>query len=200
MPGLFPQFLSGHHIERAWHGLALLMVVASLLELAACAGLAYVAGFSHVRTVLTHFSWPWLLVLPAAWALSYVGYYFSYRGIFLIQAGPDMLRRTVAAVALAGFGGFLAYGGGSIDGYALRTAGAKDSDARVRVASLAGLEQGALAILGCGVSIAALVMGLHGVPASASIPWAVWLPAPACLAVLPTLRRIGDRRYHATMA
>lgn len=35
MPGWFPQFLSGHHIERGWRALALLLVLASLLELAA---------------------------------------------------------------------------------------------------------------------------------------------------------------------
>ena len=180
MPGWLSQFLSGHHIDRGWHGLVLLLLVASLLEVAACVGLAYVAGFAQVRTVLAAFNWQWLLVLPAAWAVSYVGYYYAYRGIFRVQAGPEMPRRTLAAVALAGFGGFLAYGGGSLDGYALRTAGAPDADAKVRVAGLAGLEQGALAILGSGVSIAALFGHPRGVPASASIPWAV-APVPGFL-------------------
>ncbi|HWF79801.1 MAG TPA: hypothetical protein VN695_04390 [Streptosporangiaceae bacterium] len=180
MPGWLSQFLSGHHIERGWYGLARLLVVASLLEIAACAGIAYVAGFTQVRAVLADFTWQWLLVPPAAWAVSYVGYYFAYRGIFQVQAGPEMPRRTLAAVALAGFGGFLAYGGGSLDGYALRTAGAADADARVRVAGLAALEQGALAILGSGVSIAALFGHPRGVPASVSVPWAV-APIPGFL-------------------
>lgn len=57
MPGWVPDFLSGHHIERGWHSLVLLLVLASLLELAACVGLAYVAGFDHMRMVLAHFSW-----------------------------------------------------------------------------------------------------------------------------------------------
>jgi glycosyltransferase 2 family protein len=180
MPGWLSQFVSGHHIERGWHGLVVLLVVASLLEIAACAGLAYVAGFAHMRTVLADFHWQWLLVPPAAWVVSYVGYYFAYRGIFRVQAGPEIPRPTLAAVALAGFGGFLAYGGGSLDGYALRTAGAEESDAKIRVAGLAGLEQGALAILGSGVSIAALLGHPRGVPAGASIPWAV-APIPGFL-------------------
>ena len=180
MPGWLRQVLSGHHIERGWHALALLLVVASLLELAACAGLAYVGGFAHLQAVLADFRWQWLLVAPAAWAVSYVGYYFAYRGIFHVQAGHEVPFRVVAAVALAGFGGFLAYSGGSLDAYALRTAGAEESDVKVRVAGLAGLEQGALALLGCGVSIAVLLAGVSGVPASASIPWAV-APIPGFL-------------------
>jgi uncharacterized membrane protein YbhN (UPF0104 family) len=180
MPSWLSRVLSGHHIERGWHSLVLLQMVASLLEVAACAGLAYVAGFAHVRSALAAFSWPWLLVPPAAWAISYLGYYFAYRGIFRVEAGPEMPRPILAAVALAGFGGFLAYGGGSLDGYALRTAGAEDSDAKVRVAGLAALEQGALAILGSGVSIAALLGHPPGVPVSASLPWAI-APIPGFL-------------------
>jgi len=192
MPGWIPQFLSGHQIERGWRALALLLVLASLLELAACAGLAYVAGFAHLRMALAHFSAQWLLVPPAAWSLSYVGYFFAYGGIFRVQAGPEVPWRVVAAVALAGFGGFLAYGGGSLDGYALRTAGAADSDAKVRVAGLAALEQGALAILGCGVSIAVLFARVRGVPASATVPWAV-APIPGFLIAFWLADRYMDR-------
>lgn len=192
MPAWFPQFLTGHDIERGRRFLVLALAVASLLELAACAGLAYVAGFAHVRAVLAGFSWKWLLVPPAAWATSYVGYYFAYRGIFRVHAGPHMRKRIVAAVALAGFGGFLAYGGGSLDGYALRTAGAGDSEAKVRVASLAALEQGALAILGCVVSIIALAARLRGIPASASIPWAA-APVPGFLIAFWVADRYKDR-------
>jgi uncharacterized membrane protein YbhN (UPF0104 family) len=192
MPGWLRQVLSGHHIERGWHALALLVVVASVLEVAACAGLAYVAGFADLRAVLADFRWQWLLVPPAAWAVSYVGYYFAYRGIFHVQAGPQMPRRIVAAVALAGFGGFLAYSGGSLDGYALRTAGAEESDAKVRVAGLAALEQGALALLGCGVSIAVLLARMRGVPVGASIPWAV-APIPGFVIAFWLADRYRDR-------
>lgn len=156
------------------------MLVATALELGACVGLAYVAGFSDLRAVLLDFTWRWLLLAPAAWVVSYVGYYFAYRGIFQVLAGPKFPRPMLAVVALAGFGGFLAYSGGSLDAYALRTAGAEDSEARVRVAGLAGLEQGALALLGCGVSLAVLIGRIHGVPLGASIPWAV-APIPGFL-------------------
>lgn len=115
-----------------------------------------------------------------------------------------MRKRLVAAVALAGFGGFLAYRGRSLDGYALRTAGAEDSDAKVRVASLAALEQGALAILGCGVAIAALLAALRGVPLSASIPWAA-APIPGFLIAFwladrYTGRLNGTSGWHARTA
>lgn len=192
MQGWLRQVLSGHHIERNWRALALLLMVASALEVAACVGLAYVAGFSHLRTVLADFSWRWLLVAPAAWAVSYVGYYFAYRGIFHVQAGPQLPRPMLAAVSLAGFGGVLAYSGGSLDAYALRTAGADELEAKVRVVGLAALEQGTLALLGCGVSLAALLGRVHGVPASASIPWAV-APIPGFLGAFWLANRYRDR-------
>jgi hypothetical protein len=91
-----------------------------------------------------------------------------------------MRRRVVAAVALAGFGGFLAYRGGSLDGYALRMAGASALDARIRVAALGGLEQGALALAGCGVALVVLLTRLPGVPASATLTWAL-APVPGLL-------------------
>ncbi len=157
-----------------------MLAVASLLELAAALGLASLAGFSQVAAVLAHFDWHWLLVLPAAWTISYAGYYNAYRGVFRVRSGPAMRRRTVAAVALAGFGGFLAYRGGSLDGHALRMAGADDADAKVRVAALGGLEQGALALAGCGVAVAVLLTRIHGVPASATLTWAL-APIPGLL-------------------
>jgi uncharacterized membrane protein YbhN (UPF0104 family) len=175
-----PQFLSGHHIEGGWHALGGLLAIAALLELGAGIGLASIAGFGHVATVLAQFNWRWLLLMPGAWIVSYLGYYFAYLGIFRVKGGPAMRRRTIAAVALAGFGGFLAYRGASLDGYALRTAGASDLDAKVRVGALTGLEQGTLAIAGCGFSVAALVAGAHGIPASVTWAWAV-APWPGML-------------------
>jgi uncharacterized membrane protein YbhN (UPF0104 family) len=192
MPRRFPRALFRHHIERGWSSLGVLLAVASALELAAALGLASIAGFNRVAAVLAHFNWHWLLVLPAAWVVSYVGYYHAYRGIFRVRSGPAMKRRTVAAVALAGFGGFLAYRGGSLDGCALRMAGASEVDARVRVAALGGLEQGALALAGCGVAVAVLVTGLSGVPASASLTWAV-VPVPGLLVAFWLADRYADR-------
>jgi len=192
MPRWFPGILSGHHIERGWRALGILLAVASLLELAAALGLASIAGFSRVAAVLGHFHWHWLLVLPAAWIVSYVGYYHAYRGIFRVNSGPRMRRRVVAAVALAGFGGFLAYRGGSLDGWALRTAGASEPDAKVRVAALAGLEQGALALAGCGVAVTVLLTRLPDVPASATLTWAL-APVPGLLVAFWLADRCAGR-------
>jgi hypothetical protein len=192
MPRWLPRYLSGHHIERGWRALGTLLAVASLLELAAGLGLASIAGFSQVAAALAHFNGRWLLVLPGAWAISYFGYYHAYRGVFGVGAGPDMRKRDVAVVALAGFGGFLAYRGGSLDRHALRTAGASEQDAKIRVAALAGLEQGALALAGCGVSVAVLVAGLPGIPASASLAWAV-APIPGLLIAFWLADRCRDR-------
>ncbi len=192
MPRWIPDYLSGHHIDRGWRALGALLAVASLLELAAGLGLASIAGFSQVAMVLASFNWHWLLVLPGAWTISYLGYYHAYRGVFRVRAGPAMRRRDVAAVALAGFGGFLAYRGGSLDGHALRTAGASEQDARIRVAALAGLEQGALALAGCGVSVAVLLAGIPGIPASATLTWAA-APIPGLLIAFWLADRFRDR-------
>ena len=62
----FPGFLLSHHIGRGWRAIGGLLVVASLLELAAALGLASIAGFSQVDAVIAHFSWHWLLLLPAS--------------------------------------------------------------------------------------------------------------------------------------
>jgi uncharacterized membrane protein YbhN (UPF0104 family) len=203
MPRWFPGFLSGHHIERGWRALGVLLCVASLLELAAALGLASIAGFSQVATVLGHFNWHWLLVLPAAWTVSYIGYYHAYRGVFRVRSGPAMRRRVVAAVALAGFGGFLAYRGGSLDGYALRMAGASEADAKIRVAALGGLEQGALALAGCGVAAAVLLARITGVSASATLTWAL-APVPGLLIAFWladhfATRLTGDRGWRSIM-
>jgi hypothetical protein len=103
-----------------------------------------------------------------------------------------MRRRVVAAVALAGFGGFLAYRGGSLDGYALRTAGASEPDAKMRVAALGGLEQGALALAGCGVAVAVLLTGLPGDPVSATLTWAL-APVPGLLLAFWLADRFAGR-------
>ena len=68
-------------------------------------------------------------------------------------------RRQMRAVVAAGFGGFLAHGGGALDQYALQAAGAAKGAAKARVAALGGLEHGVLAIGGCAAAIAVLVSG-----------------------------------------
>lgn len=155
MPGWLSQILSGHHIDRGWHGLLLLLVIASLLEVGACVGLAYVAGFAQVRMVLADFDWQWLLVLPAAWAVSYLGYYFAYRGIFRVQA---LFTRRTGPLAGAGILALLLPLTVSYGGAPFATAVA-------------------------GVFVYRIL--------------STWLPAPACFAVLPTLRKIGGRSHEA---
>jgi uncharacterized membrane protein YbhN (UPF0104 family) len=102
---------------------ALLVAVAVLLELAAGAGLAYVAGWSTVRAALGDADWVWLAVLAGALLISFVGYYYADQGIFRVEGGPALAGRQMRAVVAAGFGGFLTHGGGALDQYALRAAG-----------------------------------------------------------------------------
>jgi len=98
-------------MERRGAELALLVALAALLELAAGAGVAYLAGFSRVRLVLGGFQWIWLIALFGALLVSFAGYYYAYRGIFLVEDGPTLAGRQLCAVVAAGFGGFLAHGG-----------------------------------------------------------------------------------------
>jgi hypothetical protein len=100
------------HLRRRGSVLAVLVAVAILLELAAGVGLAYVAGWSEVRAVLGDFDGVWLIALVGALLVSFVGYHFAYWGIFRVEGGPTLPRRQMRAVVAAGFGGFLAHGGG----------------------------------------------------------------------------------------
>ncbi len=180
MRGWFPQVLSGHHLERGWRALALLLAAATLLELAAGTGLAFVAGFSRVYAVLGRFEWKWLLAFPVAWLISFAGYFWAYHGVFKVNKGPVISWRRLSSVAIAGFGGFLAYRGQSLERYALEVAGADPPDARARVAGLSGLEQGVLAIGGCALSILVLVSGLSRPNLSVTLLWAI-VPLPGFL-------------------
>jgi hypothetical protein len=173
-----PRFWSGYHLERGWRALALLLAVATLLELAACTGLAYVAGFDRVRQALGAFDWLWLLVLPVAWLVSLAGYYFAYRGIFAGKEPAPISQRHLIALVVAGFGGFLAYRGRSLELYALQAAGAEDADARARVTSFGALEQGVLGLGGCLVAVAVLCAGVRTPPLSITLAWAI-VPVPA---------------------
>jgi hypothetical protein len=175
-----PLRLPATDLDGGWTTLVPLVVAATLLELAAGTGLAYVAGFTAVRTVLGRFDATWLIALLAALSASYIGYCFAYRGIFRVEGGPTLSWGRLAAVVAAGFGGFLAYGGDGLEMRALRAAGASEAGARTRVASLAGMEQGVLAIGGCGTAIAVLVTGLGRPSPGYTLPWAV-LPVPGML-------------------
>lgn len=184
--------LSAIHTERRRRVLALLIAVAVGLELAAGTGLAYLAGFAKVRAVLGHFEGMWLIALVGALLISFVGYYSAYQGIFRVEGGPGLPRRQMRAVVAAGFGGFLAHGGGALDQYALQAAGADEAEAKVRVAALGGLEHGVLAIGGCGTAIALLASGRGQPPLDFTLPWAV-LPVPGFLIGFWAADRYRDR-------
>jgi hypothetical protein len=160
--------------------LCLLIALAVMLELAAGVGLASLAGFHHVRHILRHVVWAWLPALCAALVVSFGGYYYAYRAIVAVGGTQRLSREQLLAMAAAGFGGVLAHSGGNLDHYALQAAGADETEARLRVAALGGLEYGGMAIGGCVAAIVVLVLG-QNVPSGATIPWAV-LPLPGFLA------------------
>ena len=184
--------LSVVHLRRRRSVLAMLAGAAILLELAAGVGLAYVAGWSEVRAVLGDFDGMWLIALVGALLVSFVGYHYAYRGLFRVEGGPTLPRRQMRAVVAAGFGGFLAHGGGALDHYALRAAGAEEDEAKARVAALGGLEHGVLAIGGCAAAIAVLVSGRGQPPMDFTVPWAV-IPIPGFLIGFWAADRYGDR-------
>ena len=64
------------------------------------------------------------------------------------------------------------------DGLVLQASGVSRREAMVRVTTLAGMDQGILALYGCAASIACLCLGLPGVPVDFTLPWAV-IPLPA---------------------
>jgi hypothetical protein len=184
--------LSVVYVRRRGSALAVLIAVAVLLELAAGTGLAYLAGFDKVRAAAGRFDGFWLLVLVGALLISYVGYYLAYQGIFRVEGGPRLSRPQMRAVLAAGFGGFLAHGGGALDQYALEAAGAKEADAKARVAALGGMEHGVLAIGGCAAAITLLAAGRGQPPLDFTLPWAV-LPVPGFLIGFWAADRYRDR-------
>jgi hypothetical protein len=173
--------LPGNLIDR--HGAALIppILLAGLLNLAAVVGLTYIAGFHAVYAALIRIQWPWLLAVPAAFAVSALGYYFAYQWIYSAENGYKLTRRQLTAVVAAGFDGLFSTGGLKPDGMILQASGASRRDAMVRLTMLTGMEQGVLALLGCAAAIALLCLGLAGVPIDYTLPWAV-IPVPAFLA------------------
>jgi hypothetical protein len=145
-----------------------------------------------VKAALMAFNGYWLIAVAGALGVSFVGYHYAYRGIFQVEHGPTLARGQMRAVVAAGFGGFLAHGGGALDQYALEAAGAGEQEAKVRVAGLAGLEHGVLAIGGTGCAIAVLVSGLAVPPPDFTLPWAV-IPVPGFLIAFWAAERYRDR-------
>jgi hypothetical protein len=186
------RLLSSHYLQHRRRALLGLLTLAILLEIAAAVGLSYIAGFHQVGVTLGHFDWVWLLAVIGGLLVSFVGYYGAYRGIFRVEHGPTLDRRQLRAVVAAGFGGFLAHGGGALDQYALEAAGADHDEAKVRVSALGGLEHGVLAIGGCIAAIAILISGAGQPPADFTIPWAT-IPIPGFLIGFWVARRYRDR-------
>jgi hypothetical protein len=182
----------GNLIDRRGAALAPPILLAVALNVAAVIGLADVAGFRVVHASLTRIQWPWLCAVPAALALSALGYYFAYRRIYAAEGGYQLSRRQLTAVVAAGFNGLFSTGGSRPDGLVLQAGGASRREAMVRVTTLGGMEQAILALYGCAAAIAWLCLGLPGVPGDFTLPWAV-IPVPAFAAAFWLASRYRNR-------
>jgi hypothetical protein len=187
------RWLSGNLINRRGAALVPPILLAIGLNVAAVAGLSYIAGFHAVYATLTRIVWLWLCAVPAALAMSAVGYYFAYRSIYTAEGGHPLPRRQLTAMVAAGFGGLFSTGGDRPDGLMLQGSGASRREAMVRVTALGGMEQAILALYGCAASIAWLCLGLPGVPLDFTLPWAV-IPVPAFAVAFWLASRYRARR------
>lgn len=165
-----------NHLDCRRRHLAALMLAVIGLQVAAAAGLSFIAGWSQVWAAVHDFHWAYMFAVAGGLAVSFAGYYFGYRGIYRADDGPVLTRPQMRAVVTASFGGFLGQGGTAIDTYALQAGGAAKRDAKVRSASLGGMEQGVLSLFGTGAAVAVLVLGVPVQP-GVTWPWAV-LPIP----------------------
>ena len=170
--------LPGTLIDRRGAALAPPILLTIGLNVAAVAGLAGIAGFHAVYASLTRIQGPWLGAVPAALAMSAIGYYVAYRSIYAAQGGYELSRRQLTAMVAAGFDGLFSTGRIRPDGLVLQASGASRREAMVRVTTLTGMEQAMLALYGCVASIAWLSLGRPGVPMDFTLPWAV-IPVPA---------------------
>ena len=177
-PQLRGRWLPGNLIDRRGAALVQPILLAVGLDIAAVTGLADIAGFHAVYASLTRIQWPWLCAVVTSLATSAVGYYLAYRGIYAAEGGYEPSRRRLTALVAAGFSGFFSTGGIRPDGLVLQASGASRREAMVRVTTLTGMEQAILALYGCAAAIAWLSLGLPGVPADVTLPWAV-IPVPA---------------------
>lgn len=181
-----------HHLNRRAPQLAGLLVITALLQFGAAAGLAGVDGFGDIHHVVNHFQWPWVFGILGAIGLSFAGYYYAYEGVYVVDGGEELSPPQMRAVVVAGFGGFFAHGGTTIDSYAMRAAGAGERDAATRVATLAGMEHGVLALFGCPAAIAILLAGLPAPPPDFTLPWAI-IPIPGFLLAFWLAERYRDQ-------
>ena len=153
-------------------------------------GLAYTVGFDRVASVLQEPAWAYVVPLLVALLISFVGYFYAYRGIYRIEGGPDLPGSQMRAVVTAGFGGFLAHGGSALDAYALQAAGTGERDAKVRVTCLGGMEHGMLSLIGTAAAIAVLAADYPKPPLDFTLPWAV--PVPGLPSGWPNATGIGS--------
>jgi len=182
----------GNLIDRRGAALAPPVLLAVALNVAAVIGLADIAGFHAVYASLIRIQWPWLCAVPAALAVSAIGYYFAYRRIYAAEGGYQLSRRQLTAIVAAGFSGFFSTAGTGPDDLVLQANGATRREALVRVTTLTGMEQAILALYGCAAAIAWLSLGLPGVPADVTLPWAV-IPVPAFAAAFWLASRYRPR-------
>jgi LUD domain len=90
-PRLRWRSLPGNLIDRRGAALALPILLAVGLNVAAVAGLAGIAGFHAVYASLIRIQWPWPCAVPAALAMSAIGYYFAYRRIYAAEGGYQLM-------------------------------------------------------------------------------------------------------------
>ena len=186
--------LSISYVNRRAVKIAELVLLAFGLDVAAAAGLSYVAGFHSVYQRLGDFSPIWLVPVAAGITLSFVGYYFSYKQTYRTEGGPGLPKRDLRALVVAGFGGFFAHGGAKMDQYALQGAGASEREAKVRVSVLGGLEHGALGIIGTAAGVAALLIVRTRPPLDFQYPWTV-IPIPGMLLAFWLAERYRERLH-----
>lgn len=172
--------VSRNYVNRRGLYIATLVLAAFGLDVVAAVGLSYVAGFTSVRAALGRFTGIWLVPVVGGIFLSFVGYYYAYRGAYRAEGGPGLKPREMRAVVTAGFGGFFAHGGSATDQIALQGAGASKRDAKVRVGVLGGLEHGALGVIGTAAGVTALLMAIPRPPLDFQYPWAI-IPLPGTL-------------------
>jgi hypothetical protein len=179
--------------ERSGRSTMFLIASALALEVAAGAGLAYLAGFEHIWTTIVHIRPIWLTCLAAGLAVSFVGYYLAYRAILSVREQKRPSVGRMSAVSAVAFGGVLAHSGGQTETRVLRAEGASTLQAKVRIAALTGLEQGVIALGGFAAAAVVLIMGRNQPPMSFTLPWAV-IPVPAALGVFWLAERYRRRR------
>jgi hypothetical protein len=190
------RLFSGDHLQRRGVEMTGLVALALGLQLAAAVGLCVIAGFDQVDRALGDFRPIWLAGVISALVVSFFGYALAYRGIFIVEGGRRLDTRTFLVVVAAGFGGFLARGGGTLDKFAMQGAGIDERDANARVAALAGMEHGVLGLGGVACALAIIVMGLNAPPDDVTWTWAI-VPLPGFALAFYLAERHRERFRHA---